>query len=557
MQRVITAEGMREIDRLTTERFSTPSLLLMEAAAAAAAKAIAARLPDGLSGKRVRVLCGRGNNGGDGAALARALWLGGARTDVVLFGRIEETKGDARTNFEIAHSLSSFKAGSQTHPPPLSFRECEEVSDWEEMAAAQSYDIIVDALFGTGLSRPLEGIYRQVVEHVSLLRRAREHAHGRHPLIVSLDIPSGLNADSALLIGDTVQADLTVTFTAPKVANLLPPAMHYNGELIVANIGSPLVLLETSESQLFLTEEMDAREWLVQTRYAPDSYKNTHGHALILAGSREMTGASLLSGKAALRSGAGLVTIATSGTAHAMVTARVTPEIMTAPLLETKRGAVSFEALEEVLRLTKRASAVAIGPGLSSEDESTRRLVRALIEKRTTPLVIDADGLNALAPWPEGLRGSKDLPVILTPHQGEMGRLLGKEDTQTALRDRVLAAREFATAHEVILVLKGTRTLIAASDGRVFINPTGNAGLGTAGAGDTLTGIITGFIAQARSTLKDECDALAATIAAVYVGGLAGDIAAKERGMRTLIASDISEILSAAIRSLDPEGERP
>ena len=556
MQIVITAAEMREIDRLTTERFAIPSLLLMESAANASAKAIAARFPDGLSGKRTRILCGRGNNGGDGAALARALWLLGARVDVVIFGRVEETKGDARTNFEITQCLSSFEAGSHTQPPPLTLTECEGINDWEEIAAAHSYDIIVDALFGTGLARPLEGVHRQVVEHVALLRRARERSHAHHPLVVSLDIPSGLNADSATLIGEAVQADLTITFAAPKPGNVLPPASHFNGELIIANIGSPPSLLEAAETQLSLIEEGDARAWLVKTRYAPDSFKNTHGHALIIAGSRGMTGAAVLCGKAAMRSGAGLVTIATSATAQQSIAARALPEIMTASLFETPQGAISFEAVEQVLKLTSRASVVAIGPGLSSEDESTHRFVREIVERRTTPIVIDADGLNVLAPWPEDLRGSQELPIILTPHPGEMLRLMGAND-KDALTDRVGAARDFSTAHEVILVLKGTRTLIASPDGRVFINPTGNAGLGTAGAGDTLTGIITGFIAQAFAMLGDERDALAATIAAVYVGGLAGDIAAEERGMRTLVASDISESLSAAICALDAQGERP
>ena len=556
MQRVITAAGMREIDRLTAERFATPFLLLMEAAAVASAKAIAARFPDGLLGKRVRVLCGRGNNGGDGASLARALWLAGARVDVVLFGRAEETKGDARTNFEIALRLSSFEAGSHTQPPPLTFIECEEINDWEEIASAHSYDIIVDALFGTGLTRPLEGVHLQVVKHIALLRRARERSRAHQPLIVSLDIPSGLNADSATLIGETVQADLTVTFTAPKHGNVLPPASHFNGELVIANIGSPPSLLESAETQLSLVEEEDAREWLVKTRYAPDSFKNTHGHALIIAGSRDMTGAAVLCGKSAMRSGAGLVTIATSATAQQSISARALPEIMTASLSETAHGVISFEAVEQVMKLVLRASVVAIGPGLSNEDESTRRFVREIVERRTTPLVIDADGLNALAPWPEGLRGSQELPIILTPHPGEMLRLMGTDDKQ-ALADRVKAARDFSTAHDLILVLKGTRTLIASPDGRVFINPTGNAGLGTAGAGDTLTGIITGFIAQAFAMLGDERDALSATIAAVYVGGLAGDIAAEQRGMRTLVASDISESLGAAICALDSQGERP
>jgi NAD(P)H-hydrate epimerase len=558
VQKVITSAEMREIDRLTTARFGTPSQLLMEEAAAASAKAIAACLSEGIKGKRALILCGRGNNGGDGAALARQLWLAGARSEVVLFGRVEETKNEARTNFEIVRHLSSFEAGTHTQPPPLAFVECLSVADWEEVASARhSYDIIVDALFGTGLTRPLDGIYLKILEHLSLLRRARERAHHvNHPLIVSLDIPSGINADSAELIGEAVRADLTVTFTAPKPANVLPPASHYAGKLVIANIGSPPALLEATESELFLTEEGDAREWLVKTRYTPDSYKNTHGHALIIAGSREMTGAPALCGKSAMRAGAGLVTIATADSAQQTVAARSLSEIMTATLSETSQGAISFEAVEQAMKLALRSNVVAIGPGLSSVDESTRRFVREVVERRTVPLVIDADGLNALAPWPDELRGTHDRPLILTPHQREMLRLMGTDD-KDALKDRVRAAREFATAHELILVLKGSRTLIASPSGRVFVNPTGNAGLGTAGAGDTLTGIITGFLAQAYGTLKDKADALAATIAAVYLGGLAGDIAAGKRGIRSLIASDISEHLGAAIYTLDPQGERP
>ena len=548
---------MREIDRLTTERYATPSLLLMEAAAAAAFKAIAAHFSDDLERKRARVLCGRGNNGGDGAALARALCRAGAQVDMVLFGHVADTAGDARTNFEIARHLASFEAGSRSLPPPLTFVECDSVAMLEEIARPRhTYDIIVDALFGTGLSRPLEGIPLQVVEHLSMIREARMRAHADRPLIVSLDIPSGINADSALVIGEAVRADLTITFTAPKPANVLPPAANYCGHMVVADIGSPPVLLEAARTKLFLTEAEDARSWLVQTRYTPESYKNTHGHALIIAGSRGLAGAAVLAGSAAMRAGAGLVTIATAASAQAAIAAQAMPEIMTQALVETDRGAVSFDAVERAMQLAERSTVVAIGPGLSSEDESTRSFVRTIIERRTTPVVIDADGLNSLAPWPESLRGSSELPLILTPHQGEMLRLMGTNDQQ-ALADRVHAAREFATMHEVILVLKGARTIIASPDGRVFVNPTGNAGLGTAGAGDTLTGIITGFNAQAFATLKDESDALAATLAAVYVGGLAGDMAARERGMRTLLASDIREHLGAAIRALDPQGEQP
>src|ERR1043165_3834849 len=258
---------MREIDRLTTERFGTPSELLMEQAAAASLQTISEYFPDGLRDKRARVLCGRGNNGGDGASLARQLWLAGVRVEMILFGRVEETKGDARANFEMARRLSSFEAGTHTQPSPLSFVECETIAEWEEMAVAQhTFDIIVDALFGTGLARPLEGIYLKVVEHLALLRRVRFRAQSTHPLIVSLDIPSGINANSPALIGEAVQADLTVTFTAPKPANVLPPASHHGGTLVTANIGSPPSLIEASTSNLFLTESDDARAWLLRER---------------------------------------------------------------------------------------------------------------------------------------------------------------------------------------------------------------------------------------------------------------------------------------------------
>jgi NAD(P)H-hydrate epimerase len=298
------------------------------------------------------------------------------------------------------------------------------------------------------------------------------------------------------------------------------------------------------------------QSWLVKTRYTPDSFKNSHGHVLIAAGSRGYSGAAALCGDAAMRSGAGLVTVATPSSAQALVATRAMPEVMTIELAETDRGAISDAAVDHFLSLASKATVVAIGPGLTSDDERPRRFVRQVVERRTRPCVIDADGLNCLAPWPNELNGSEAQPLILTPHPGEMLRLLGTDD-KAALADRVEAARQFATAHKVILVLKGSRPLVAAPDGRAFINPTGNAGLGTAGSGDTLTGLIAGFLAQAYATLKDDADPLAATIAALYVGGLAGDLAARELGMRTMVASDIREHFSEAVQLLDPHGEQP
>lgn len=553
---------MREIDRLTTERYATPSLLLMETAANASAHAITSRFSNDISGRRLLILCGRGNNGGDGAALARILSLKGALVEVFLFGRVEDTRGDARTNFEIVRQLASAapETGSASR---LSFTECADQATWDAFQAARrDYDVIVDALFGTGLARPLEGIYLKVISHLAQIRDARTGRDERRPLIVSLDLPSGLKADTAELSGDAVQADLTVTFTAPKPANVQPPASYFNGELIVADIGSPAALVDAADSQLFLTGDEDARTWLERTRYRPGSYKNTHGHALIIAGSRHMSGAAVLCGNAAMRSGAGLVTIATPASAVQAVAARVMPEVMTAELSETtdaKRAdelTLSDVAIEQALQLAARTDALAIGPGLTSAGH-VRRLVRAIVERRSAPVVIDADALNALAPWPAELRGAPEAPLILTPHPGEMRRLTGANANQDSLANRVQSARDFAVTHQLILVLKGARTLIAAPDGRVAVNPTGNAGTGTAGAGDTLTGIITGFIAQSRGTLGDDADAYAATVAAVYIAGLASDLAAAAQGMRTLVASDITSHLGAAVRALDPVGERP
>jgi hydroxyethylthiazole kinase-like uncharacterized protein yjeF len=554
---VLSAEQIREIDRLTVENYHTSSLLLMDAASAACMEAIRTRLRGDLDDKKALILCGKGNNGGDGAALARALSRAGMHCSVVLFGKLSETSGDARTNFESVSRLASFEAGSSDSPPPLTFIECDGVAGWEQIAKPRrAYDVIVDALFGTGLRRPLEGVFVKVIEHLSMLKEARDRAFGTCPLVLSIDIPSGLDADKPTPIGPAVQADLTVTFTAAKRANVLSPACDFGGELIVADIGSPTSLIQAAQPWLFLTETEDAQQWLVSTRYTPESYKNTHGHVLIAAGSRGYSGAAALSGSAAMRAGAGLVTIATPASAQVSVASAAIPEVITTALAETDRGAISDEAVDHFLKLAEKMTVVAVGPGLTIDDERTRRFVRAIVERRSTPCVIDADGLNSLAPWPDDLKGSDEHPLVLTPHAGEMLRLLGTTD-KSALDDRVAGAREFATAHHVLLVLKGARPLLATPDGRVFINPTGNAGLGTAGAGDTLTGLISGFLAQAYGTLQGDADPVATTLAALYVGGLAGDFAAQKLGMRTMLASDIREHFSEAIRTLDPRGEQP
>src|SRR5829696_5040881 len=444
VQPVLSAEQIREIDRLTVENYHTSSLLLMEAASAACLDAIRVRLADDVTQKTALILCGKGNNGGDGAALARAMSRAGMHCSVVLFGKLSETSDDARTNFESVRRLASFEAGSPESPPPLTFIECESVSAWEHIAKPRhAYDVIIDALFGTGLTRPLENIFLKVIEHLSMLREARQRASGTRPLLFSIDIPSGLNADNPKPIGPVVQADLTVTFTAAKPANVLSPACDFGGELIVADIGSPASLIHASRPWLFLVEAEDAREWLVSTRYTRESYKNTHGHVLIAAGSPGYSGAAALCGNAAMRAGAGLVTVATPASAQVSVASSAIPEVITTSLAETGDGVVSDEAIVPFLKLAEKATVTAVGPGLTSDHERTRRFVRAVVDRRTRPCVIDADGLNSLAPWPADLKGSNQLPLVLTPHPGEMLRLIGTDD-KSALDDRVATAREFA-----------------------------------------------------------------------------------------------------------------
>lgn len=554
MQKVLTAAEMREVDRLTTEKYGIPSLLLMENAAHAAARIITEKLGGSVEGKSFLILCGKGNNGGDGAALARILWTQGASVNAYLFGKIEETKGDAKINFEIAKRINdeNFFVYGMNY---FYFHEVEKIEDYFEQTRFWREDVTVDALFGTGLTRKIEGELTRVIQNISHILPG-----GRESFIVSLDLPSGLNADLAFpysikedgketeyYSGSTAYPDLTITFTAPKIANVLPPAKRVSKELITVNIGSPRELIDDSPSQLFVSEKEDAKHWLGWTKFTPDSHKTKRGRALIIAGSRDMAGAAVLAANAAMSSGLGLVRVATPKSAQTAVATRTAPECLVAGVAETEAGAMSHAALEELLELTEKADVAAIGSGLTSDEETTKRLVREFVEKRKFPVVIDADGLNALSPF--DLQGSDELPLILTPHIGEMRRLFGDEAADFS--DAVKIAREFAQKHHIILVLKGERSLIAAPDGRVVVNPTGNSALGKAGAGDNLCGIITGFLAQSYGAMGEKADAFLAVVAALYISGVAGDIAAEKIGKRTMTATDVRECLADAFREFE------
>lgn len=525
---------MREVDRLTTERYGIPSLTLMENAARRTIEATEQRFGD-VSGKQALVICGRGNNGGDGAAIARLLHDRGASVDALLLGRVEEATGDAKTNFQAALDLAA-----QANPD-FRFVEIGSTEQFWQEATARPHRLLFDAIFGTGLTRPASGLFEEAIHLLN------EHS-GDSP-VISVDMPSGVASDSQELIGPAVKADFTVTFTAPKIGNVLPPASDYCGELVVVSIGSPEELITSSGSRLNLIERIDPERWLAASRRSSHANKGDVGKVLIVAGSRGKTGAACLAAEAALRAGCGLVTIATPDSSQPVVASRAIPECMTEPLAETASGTVAREAADRVLELAAERDVLAIGPGLGASEQSTRHFVRAVTMKRQRPMVIDADGLNSLAPWAGNLRGSSELPLILTPHPGEMARLVSKPISEI-IGNPVDFARSFAVDRNVILVLKGSPTVIGAPDGRAYVNPTGNAGMATGGTGDVLTGMIASFIAQKRD------DPLSATIAAVYLHGLAGDIAASRLSTRAMIASDISACLGEAIIAVGGESER-
>ena len=543
MQKVITAAEMREVDRLTTEKYGIPSIILMENAAQAAARALIGEFGGNIRGKTAVILCGSGNNGGDGAALARILWTLGANCSVFLVGNLAKTKGDAFTNFNAVKTISEAKKNSDARENFLHFSEIpydaidEYISELRELEA----DVVIDALFGTGFS----GSLRPPLDRLAALLRGRDlipHC----PLRVSVDLPSGLDADSGLIPGQAAEADLTITFTAPKAANVLPPASRCNGRLITAHIGSPQELIDAQPSGLFLSEKKDARKWLQATAFSKDSYKNRRGHAVIIAGSANYSGAAVLAANAAMRSGVGMVTLITPQSTVGAAASRLLPEVMLRGVAETTDGMIAEAAFDEAVEMSAGADAVAVGCGIGRSEE-TQRFVKRAVATMKCPMIIDADALTLLSPFAVELgREIEGAARILTPHEGEFLRLIGAAD-KDAIKDRESAVRSFAVKHGVILVLKGERVLIGLPDGRVIVNPTGNSGLGKAGNGDTLTGILAGFTAQAAAMRIGSSETVTA---AVYVAGKAGDIAESKYGKHVMTASDVRECLAEAFAEI-------
>ncbi|MFO7734278.1 MAG: NAD(P)H-hydrate dehydratase [Candidatus Aminicenantes bacterium] len=516
--KILTSREMREIDRTAIEDLGIPGIVLMENAGLQVVRALRELFPDP-ERLRIVVVAGKGNNGGDGFVVARHLHLDGARPEVLLLASKDEVKGDAATNLRIALNMG------------LPVEEVRTPARWNKLRTKVfQATVIIDAVFGTGLLKPLDGLFARVVADINAARGFR----------LSVDIPSGLSADTFETIGPCVKADLTVTLAAPKIAHIFPPAADCVGEFIVAPIGIPPFLFDRPELKLEFVEEEAVRPFFKPRER--DSHKGSYGHLLALCGSVGKTGAAVLAGRAALAMGAGLVTVATAESAQPVV-ARSMAELMTEPLPETPKGTIAREALPRALELLEGKNAVLIGPGMST-DPSTSDFVRGLLPKLKIPAVIDADGLNIIASGPDIL-GRLKRPAVLTPHPGEFARLTGRTVPEV-LAHRLALAPEFAAKYGVYLVLKGYRTLIAAPDGRVFVNPTGNPGMATGGTGDVLSGLIAAQIIQ-------EKDILGAVLSAVYVHGLAGDIAAEKMGERSLLAGRIVRYLPQALVELEEE----
>jgi hydroxyethylthiazole kinase-like uncharacterized protein yjeF len=507
MMKVATAEEMQELDRKAIETYRIPGIVLMENAGRGAAEVISRTFPD-FHRKKFAIIAGKGNNGGDGFVIARYLLNKGVLVRVYLLTDPKGLRGDAETNFHVFHRMKG-----EVISVPSSKDYIKVKKDLER------FDLLVDGIFGTGLDAEVRGYYREVIDHLNMLQKP----------IVAIDIPSGLDADTGKPLGAAIRASLTITFGLPKIGLLIPPGIDYVGEVKVIDIGIPKRLVEEERIPTYLLEKEEIQKWLSIPR-RPDTHKGDYGHLLVIAGSVGKTGAAAMASLSALRMGAGLVTLAIPKSLNAIMEAKLT-EVMTEPLPETPKQTLSLRAFSPILRLCENKRAVIIGPGLGTYKE-TQSLILKLIRTLNLPIILDADGITALAAQ------SKILPVanrllILTPHPGEMARLI-RSQVKDVLDDRIGLSRNFSQSHQVHLVLKGHPSLISTPKGEIFINPTGNPGMASAGAGDVLTGMIGGLVCQGF-------DILPSLQIAVYLHGLAGDEGAKEMGEKSLIASDLIE----------------
>jgi hydroxyethylthiazole kinase-like uncharacterized protein yjeF len=506
--KILTAEQMKNIDRRTTERFAIPSLVLMENAAIAVVDAIFGHFPET---ERAAIFCGIGANGGDGLAVARHLENRGVVPVVIIVGDRAKFAGDAKKNLTICERLNV---------PMLDAVDGDSLS--EAIVRAADADVVVDALFGTGLNRAPGDIHAETIRSINELALP----------VVAVDLPSGANASSATPFEPCIQAAVTVTFAAPKLCHIFEPAAMQCGEVIVADISIPDRAIGDENVTLSLITPADVRPHLAP-RLA-NTHKGTYGHVALVAGSIGRSGAAVMAARGAIRSGAGLVTVVTDVDAAALVNAG-SIESMTFPVVAMERA-----VLAPVIEFLRSKDAVLVGPGLRDTDDSYA-FVRELVSQIELPLVIDASGLNAFAGRAAEINPA-NRPRVVTPHPGELARLLGRE-TKEINENRVEAARVAAHICNCVVVLKGHHTLIADAEGHVNVNPTGNPGMASGGMGDVLAGMLVALLGRGIDPFDAACTA-------VYLHGFAGDLLAEVAGDTGLAAMDLAERIPAAIQKL-------
>lgn len=513
--KALSAAQMQALDRRAIEDLGIPGVVLMENAGRAVAEEILRRFLSETS-PRALILAGKGNNGGDGYVAARHLLNKGWQVQTLVLAKREAISGDAATHLSILERCGA----------SILFAS-EAKALFSALAPLNGFTVVVDALFGTGLSKPVSGLYQQAIEWIN-----RQPAR-----VVAVDIPSGVDASSGRVPGAAVRAALTVTFAFAKIGHFSYPGAGLAGELVVADISIPEALLEQPLAESQLIEHAEGR-CLLPNRLC-DGHKGTFGHLLLVAGSTGKSGAAALAAEAGLRGGAGLVTLACPESLQPTLAAKLT-EVMTAPLVDAK-GELGLPALDDILSLSAGKQALAVGPGLGLS-AGAGELVRSLIQRCPLPMVLDADALTALSGHTQILRGQTAGPLVLTPHPGEMARLANLTVAEVQ-EDRFNVAREFAMRHQLVLVLKGARTLTASPDGLVNINSSGHAGLASGGMGDVLTGLIGSFLAQGLAALD------AATLG-VYLHGLAADRLLPAFGDAGLLATDVIRALPATRQAL-------
>jgi len=509
--KVCTAEEMRTIDNKTINEIGIPSILLMENAGRSVVQVVEELFESNETD--ISIFVGKGNNGGDGLVVARYLFLGGYRIVVYLLAEPEDFSDNALTNLKICQNIGV---------PIRTISSKKELEKWQK--ELEKSELIIDSIFGTGLKGAVRGLASEVIEFIN----------STNAKVISVDLPSGLIADTGQVEGVCIDAEHTVTMGLPKRGILLYPGAKLSGNVTVANIGFPQKVIDSQKISVNIIEK-DYANQLMPLR-PENAHKGDFGHLFVIAGSKGMTGAATLTSLSALKIGAGLVTLGIPKSLNTIMEIKLT-EVMSSPLSETQEGTISAEAHEEVISFLQKADVVAFGPGMSRNPE-TVKLIHKLCQSVECAKVIDADGLNAISEKTEILKELDEM-TVLTPHPGEMARLIDST-VEEIEKNRIEVARDFAQKYGLTLVLKGVPTVIAGANGEVYLNIAGNPGMATAGMGDVLTGVIAGLLAQKMEPFE-------ASILGVYLHATAGDLAAQSINARSIIASDVMEMLSDAM----------